>query len=123
MPNEQKIDIPLNELWKHEPFINTESGLVPKAFPHDCSYLEEHIKYIITKALKDTINAATGKVLQEVLTIASRMDSKQREQCLLKVTVGLPRDLPKWVCDMMHTEIRKFDRRILNFTDLTKSED
>lgn len=123
MQNDPKVEIPLNELWKHEPFINTESGIEPKAFPQDRDYLQERVKLVVTKSLEATITLATDKILQEVLRVVSRMDSKQREQYLLKITAGLPRDLPKWVCDMMHTEIRKFDKRILNFTDLTKSED
>ena len=123
MQNDLKVDIPLNELWKHAPFINTESGLEPKAFPQDRDYLQERVKLVVTKSLEATVNLATDKILQEVLRVVSRMDSKQREQYLLKVTAGLPRDLPQWVCGMMHTEIRKFDKRICNFIDTTKSED
>lgn len=116
-PNE---DYPLHDLWKHLQCSEVNYALEPKSFPQDREYLRERARGIVSKALEETLNAATDKLLDRIVKVATRMDSKQREAYLLRVTAGIPKELKNWVCDMMHIEITKVSRDLVCFEQVIR---
>lgn len=116
------VEYPLEELWKHLPYDQVSYGVDPQSFK-DEYYVKEQAKRLVQKALEPTVNRIADKLLDEIVKVAGTMDSEQRKETLLRLTVGVPQELPKWVKDMLYMEVQKVRKNLCCFTDVEVVED
>lgn len=120
--NEENL---LKDMWRHAGTHELKQSFEALQIPDATDYLREHAKSIADKVLEPVIHSLavqvfmsiTDKYASSTRELKNPTDFNRLDTPIMQVEVKIPKDLPQWVCEMAHIEIRKFDKRLCNFID------
>lgn len=128
MENKKDTEVPLNEMWKHVGTHELKKLFDAYPIPDAMDYLQDHTREIAAKVLEPTIQGLAVQILTDIMNkyssnklnekpwdFTSRLDTP-----IIQVNVKLPKDLPRWVCDMSHIETQIIPRKYLPFNSDTE---
>lgn len=99
-------DVPLEELWKHTPYI-TALGTVDPHGGNDPEYLRDRCRQIVRRALEQAVEDAAKKLAHDVSVEIITSGPNLSAVATLHVSAGVPEALGRWLAAMLHTGVIK----------------